>query len=455
MRDSARAGGVSERTAGPTPVLGGGLLAAGLPVAIGSVALLAYVLRVDKPVLWNMTDLQVYLWGGKLALAHGNVYHRKFERFLYFTYTPFALTLCMAAAGVKLKTAKLLITVASVVSVGLSAWLALGIAGYRRNSGRLGLALLVGAVALWLEPVQQTIRFGQVNAVLMVVVLADLALPRRSRLKGIGIGLATGFKLVPGIFIAYLVVTRQFRAAAVATGTFALTVLYPFAVLPLQSREYWIDGLFDNVSRVGSATYVANQSLYGMITRFMRTLGPAVRPPWLICAVIIGITGLALAAWADRQGERLLAVSATALTGLLVSPVSWSHHWVWMTVIAIALIDLMVRYQSSAAFAAIVASFLVWFAYPFKEGKRSVPEGLIWAMPNTHHREWRWHGVQLVIGNLYVFAGLTMLAALAWFLALRRTVAPAAVAPAAPAAPASPAARLPAAPQSEAAPSGG
>ncbi len=413
-------------------MLSGRLLLAGLPVAVVSVALLAFVMRTERSVMWNMTDLRVYLWGGKLALTHPNVYHRKFEGFLYFTYTPFALTLCMALSFVKLNVAKLLITVASVASVGLSAWLALGIAGYRRSAGRLGLALLVGAVALWLEPVQQTLWFGQVNAVLMAVVLADLALPRSSKLTGIGIGLAAGFKLVPGIFILYLLVTRQFRATAVAAGTFAVTVLYPFAVLPVPSRQYWLDGLFDNTSRIGSVSYVANQSLYGMITRMMRTVGPAMRPPWLVCAVVIGVTGLALAAWADRRGERLLAVATTAVTGLLVSPVSWSHHWVWVTVIGVALVDLVLRYRSSAAFVATVASFMVWFAYPIKEGTRAVPEGLIWAMPNTHHREFHWRGLQLVVGNLYVFAGLAMLAALAWFLALRRDVAPSLAATAAP-----------------------
>jgi alpha-1,2-mannosyltransferase len=410
------------------------LLPAGVAAGTVSIAVLALVLYADRSRLWSMIDLRVYDWGGRLAFTDANVYHRKFHGFLFFTYTPMALTLCMAASLVKVGVAKWLITIATIVSVGLSAWLALGIGGYRRSSGRLGLALLVGAVALWLEPVQQTLSFGQVNALLMAVVLADLALPRSCRLKGIGIGLAAGFKLVPGIFIGYLLVTRQWRAAAVAIGTFALTVLYPFAVLPVPSRQYWLGGLFDKTSRVGSVTYVANQSLYGMITRFMRTVGPAMRPPWLACAIVVLVAGLFLAAWAERQGERLLAVVATAVTGLLVSPVSWSHHWVWVTVIGVALIDLVLRYRSSVAFAATVASFLVWFAYPVREGSQVVPEGLIWGVPNTHHREWHWHGYQLFIGNLYVFTGLALLAGLACYLAVlkRAAAVPAPPSPAVP-----------------------
>ncbi len=396
------------------------LLPAGLAAAVVSLAVLVITFHADARDLWSMIDLRVYLWGGRNARIDPQVYHLKFHGFLYFTYTPMALTLCMAASYLKLGIAKWLITIATVASVGLSAWLALGIAGYRRSAGRLGLALLTAAVLLWLEPVQQTLRFGQVNAVLMVIVLADLALPARSRFKGIGIGLATGFKLVPGIFILYLLVTRQFRAAAVAAGTFAVTVLYAFAVIPVPAREYWFDGLFDNPSRTGSVSYVSNQSIYGLITRMLRTVGPAVREPWLVSALIVLAVGLALAAWAERQGLRLIAISAAAVTGLLVSPVSWSHHWVWIEVVAIAILDLVIRYKSSIALVAVMVVSMLYFAYPQQVSAGKVlPEGLIWTVPYANHREWHWHGLQKVTGNLYVFAGLAMLAALAAFLAVR------------------------------------
>jgi alpha-1,2-mannosyltransferase len=43
---------------------------------------------------------------------------------------------------------------------------------------------------------------------------------------------------------------------------------------------------------------------------------------------------LAVTIWAMRRvlraGEPMLALICVALFGLVVSPVSWSHHWVWM-----------------------------------------------------------------------------------------------------------------------------
>jgi len=51
-------------------------------------------------------------------------------------------------------------------------WFAWGKLGYRASAGRLGAALGVAGVALWLEPVQQTLQFGQINLVLMVIIVA-------------------------------------------------------------------------------------------------------------------------------------------------------------------------------------------------------------------------------------------------------------------------------------------
>jgi alpha-1,2-mannosyltransferase len=429
----ALAGG--RRQDADVPELSRRLLAAGLAAGAVSAALLALVLYADRTRLWSMIDLRVYQWGGRLALTDPNVYHLKYHGFLYFTNTPMALTICAAASKVPLAIAKWLMTIVTVASVGLSVWLALGIAGYRRSAGRLGLALLLGALALWLEPVQQTLSFGQVNAVLMVVVLGDLALRDGSRVKGIGMGLAAGFKLVPGIFIAYLLVTRQLRAAAVAAGTFAATILYGFAVLPTESRQYWIDGLFGKFSRFGYTDYVANQSLFALITRTMRSTGPDARQLWLAAAVLVALSGLAIAAWAYHQGRRLLAVAATAITGLLVSPVSWSHHWVWITVVGVALVDLLIRSRSAAALVACMATVLIFLAYPISGGQ-VVPQGLIWSVPRNHHLEWTWTGLQRLTGNLYVFAGLAFLVGLACYLAVTARATAAAAQPPAPSTPA-------------------
>ena len=105
---------------------------------------------------------------------------------------------------------------------------------------RLGATLGVSALALLTEPVQQTLALGQVNLLLMLLVVADLLTPDalRGRTRwwhGIGIGLAAGVKLTPLIFIPYLLLVRRYRQAATAAGVFAATVALGYAVLPRDS----------------------------------------------------------------------------------------------------------------------------------------------------------------------------------------------------------------------------
>jgi alpha-1,2-mannosyltransferase len=186
-------------------------------------------------------------------------------------------------------------------------------------------ALAVAAAAIWLDPVTATLGYGQVDIVLALAVLYDLALPDTSRWKGAAIGLAAGIKLTPAIFAVYLLLTRRYRAAATAAATFAGTVAAGFAVLPASSRWYWA-GEFASPGRISPVDDPANQSLLGVLSRTLHTAD--VLPLWLPLAAAVAATGLALAAAAGRRGDEAAGFSLCAVTGLLVSPISWTHHWV-------------------------------------------------------------------------------------------------------------------------------
>ncbi len=192
---------------------------------------------------------------------------------LYFTYTPLAGGLFALLSVMNVQVVNVLLEIASVASLVGVLWLTWGALGYQRSSRRLSATLCVAAVALWLEPVRQTLSFGQVNLVLMVIIVADLCLPDSRWWKGVGIGLAAGFKLTPLIFIPYLLLTRRYRAAAVAAGTFGLTIAGSLLLLPKASRHYWLDGLVLNSNRIGNVRYVGNQSLNGALLRAVPTSG--------------------------------------------------------------------------------------------------------------------------------------------------------------------------------------
>ena len=153
--------------------------------------------------------------------------------------------------------AAVLLTAASAVALPLMLYLALrlpgpGGPGQAGGAGRavgLTVALAVAAAAIWLDPARATLGYGQVDIVLAAAVLYDLALPGTCRWKGAAIGLAAGIKITPAIFVAYLLLTRQYRAAVTAVGVFAGTVAAGFAVLPASSAWYWA-GEFASPGRV-------------------------------------------------------------------------------------------------------------------------------------------------------------------------------------------------------------
>ena len=294
-----------------------------------AVALGAYVVAAvhDPQHLWSMIDLQVYRWGGEIARQHRNVYDLEYGGFLSFTYTPLAVLAFELMSHLSLGVLRFVMTAASIAALLGALWVAFGLAGVSDRGKRAGLALGTAGVVLGLEPVAQTLGFGQVNLLLMLLVLVDLAQPDGRRWKGAGVGLAAAIKLTPAIFIGYLVLTRRFRAAAVACGTFAAAVALGFLALPAPSRRFWFGGLFLNSERVGGVGYAGNQSVNGALVRLFGGVNQA-RPAWLLVAALIGGAGLLLAAWASRRGEELLGIATCALTALLVSPISWSHHWV-------------------------------------------------------------------------------------------------------------------------------
>jgi alpha-1,2-mannosyltransferase len=389
-----------------------GVAVAALALAIPAVVLTAvYTSQADH---WFMTDLQVYRWGGSLARRSGPLYTGKFQSTLSFSYPPVSAAVFELISVLPMLAVKRIVIIGSVLALFASAWLACGSAGVRGSWARAAAALAVTDIALCTDPVQQTIDLGQINLVLMAIVLADLLAPGDRWWRGAGVGVATGLKLTPGIFIAYLLVTRRFRAAGTATAAFALTAAAGFAALPGPSRQYWLGGLFLDASRPGPAIYAANQSLLGAIARLAGGSEPAV-PYWVAAALLVAAIGLLVAAREHRQGRELAAVSVCAVTGLLVSPVSWDHHWVWIVPLLVAVAAAAWRCRSRVLWAGLAGLILVFGAYPGigQPGDAGAVKGLIWSVPAGGNREYRWHGWQLLAGNLYALAGLGILCAAA------------------------------------------
>ncbi len=325
----------------------------------------------------NMLDVMVYRAEAETLRAGGDLYAmRATSANLAMTYPPFAavLFLPLTLVGVPLmrtlSTAGNLLLVLALVRLSLQLVRpTLAAPGRRADLWRT--TLWVAAVVVWSEPVWTTLRYGQINLLVAVAVLWDFTRREGSRWAGLGIGLATAVKLTPGLFVVLLLaaglllwrrdrsVNQWLRTALTATGVFLVTTLAMAVALPADSRTFWTRTLFET-GRVGHAEETANQSLSGVLARLMHTDAPGLW--WLAAAVLLGGAAMALAVRAAVRGDRAVAVVITAFTALMVSPISWSHHWVWCVPLLILLYDRATRaWLTTGAVALAFASFALWW----------------------------------------------------------------------------------------------
>ena len=433
------------------------LLIGGVSFAVVLAAWLTYAFTHATPYTADPADLQVYNSGGLIIRHVSPPYNARFYYPLYnwpkskaalkFTYTPFAAIFFAAVSYIPWSILPRLSQLANLLLLVVAAWLTAGVLGhhpggkYRAGAfewrSRLGAALLGSAAALLTEPVFRTMYLGQVNLLLMALVIGDLAQPDGRRLKGVAVGIAAGIKLVPLVFIPYLLLTRRFRAAMMAAGTFAATVVLGFLVVPRDSSDWWLHGLFFDDSRTGFVGWGGNQSLRALLTRFDGSIDGATGA-WVIAALLAAVIGLASAVLLDRAGHAMLAILATALVGLLDSPISWDHHWVWVVPGMMAAAHYAWRaWQAGQRRAArwcaalAVALLLIFAAWPGAlwsvpvTGAGDFTNGLIWAGPNSRvtlytlfgdnpgFLEYHWRGLQNLSGNAFILAGVALLVLLA------------------------------------------
>lgn len=341
------------------------------------------------------TDLDVYRKGAQAFLAGENLYTQDYvvgkadDIVLPFTYPPLAAMLSIPLAVLPYTVGLVLWTLGSVVLL----WWCIGIvlrhaAPLLIDADRRTLATWLLPLALLTESVRETLAFGQINIVLMALVLAD-TLTRRTRLpRGVLIGFAAAIKLTPAVFILVFLVRRRWRDAAV---TFVSGVGFTLLAALLSwgnSWTYWFGTLADT-GRIGGEAYASNQSIRGVLTRLAE---PGERADSLLWLGLI-LVALGLIVWAMWRAETMLATVLLASTVALVcSPISWSHHWVWLVPIAITL--LAGGYRVLGAVVAAAA-----FIAPH------------WTLPHSHGAEHDWAWWAQIIGTSYLVVTLVVVVA--------------------------------------------
>lgn len=310
---------------------------------------LAWIRWID-PTTWNVVDLADFVQAGRSVLDGTDIYG-VYPGILAFNYPPFGALACLPLGLLGLAGSTWFMTGLSAASYLLIIRVSLGRSGWGGSRARswcwTGVLVVLG---LALEPVQRTLIFGQVNLVLAALVILDLfVVPRWA--KGLLLGVAAGIKVTPAFFGVYYLVKRDWASAARSLASGVTTVVVGWIVLPAASSSYWLGGM-DKLSRFGQdALRPANQSLRAVWVRMLDG-EPGIAYPVSALAVAV------LATYACHRlastGDDLAAVTVLAAGSLLISPISWTHHWVWVVPAMVVLA------RRGARWAVVVVSLLMF-----------------------------------------------------------------------------------------------
>jgi alpha-1,2-mannosyltransferase len=280
----------------------------------------------------NFVDLHVYVGGASTIANGGNLYDYVYadqtpDFPLPFTYPPFAAVafypLHWLPFGFLSLVWQLGIIVALYGVVRISQRL-LPVADDFGGSQRA--AMVWTAVGIWLEPLRSTFNYGQINVILVLAVLYAVY-STRWWVSGLLVGLAAGVKLTPAVSGLYFLGVRRWGTVVFSAVAFFATIGVSALVIPNETRYYFTE-LLGDAKRIGPIGTSFNQSWRGGISRILghdAGYGP------IVVAAIVVTAVLAFLAWrAVGTDDRLGGIVVVQLFGLLLSPISWTHHWVWL-----------------------------------------------------------------------------------------------------------------------------
>ena len=309
-----------------------------------------------------------------------------------------------------------------------------------------------------LEPFNQSVGFAQVNTAMMALVMIDVAAPDSWKGRGVASGLAAVIKLTPAIAILIFLLRRQWRSAITMVATSLTVTLLSWIISPSESARFFFDAMWDP-QRAGDAYYTSNQNLKGFVARALPENAWSVA--WAIAVVLalVAVVWLCLriqaaatsvvtsrsasdavtsgllntAAPAAPAGDAaepaasdavattpaapvlpenlatLLTAAVIMTLGLLVSPITWSHHWVWGLASVVALIVVALRLKSAPLAALALVQGALFIMAPH------------WWFPYGQVNELHWNVVEQLVGSSYTLAAIASGVALAWALPVQAT----------------------------------
>lgn len=297
-------------------------------------------------------DFPSYYYAGKLALAGHDIY-KPIPRVHPYIYPPFFSLLVGPLTLLNIKSAALIWLALNIVLYLASAWLL-----YRILFKDYDDAILIwtAVIAAGLIPAQLDLLHGQVNTFILFLLTAALwsYVNRRDLLCGILIGLAAAIKITPALLVLFFLVKKEYRVVLGALAALLITLFIPIPFFGIIQTVFLLDKWFDLVISpfildAQVRIKFTNQSLTATVYRLLthanvkETGGPYYvnflslpreTAKWFIrglSAVILLVGYFVVKKPSGRDSSCFFAqYSIVLLSMLILSGISWHHHYVLM-----------------------------------------------------------------------------------------------------------------------------
>jgi alpha-1,2-mannosyltransferase len=269
-------------------------------------------------------DFGVLWQASKDLITHINFYTDKRLTFIYLLppisaifYLPFSLFSLKVALG--------LFSVFSLASVVLNVFLSFKIVFKRFKWEYLLFAISLCLVSF---PTKFTFGMGQVNSISLLFLLASYYLYSKEKHNASGILLAISIISKPtfGIFIIFYLLNKSWKVLVSAGVTLVVGLVLSILIGRVNLYSYWFTHILPMILNSQGKEVYYNQGVSGFISRLLPFPQARLYLTYLSQSALF-ITTLYLTI---RNKNQDILFSLFIITLLLIDPLSWQHHFVWL-----------------------------------------------------------------------------------------------------------------------------
>lgn len=303
-------------------------------LSLATIILLRQIIPISKLIRdFPLNDFSVYLDGTNATLDGKNPYLMKF--FDRYNYPPAATVFFVPLIKLDINAAEFIFTALSIISLWLIISMSLSIL---KTKLHWTTRLLLFALVLKVFPVKLTVVLGQINIVILSLVIGSWFMDQKEkpRIAGVLLGIATAIKLTPAPILFYFLIRKKWPVGLWTMFTVIALVVLGVGLFgwPLTQYYYGIHMpklLSETTPDTLNLTYM-NQSLLGLLGRLgvFGELGKVFRygPVLALTLLILQMRAKRVGLQDDSPRDFRLFSAFLIVVFLLLPSFVWQHHFV-------------------------------------------------------------------------------------------------------------------------------